>query len=206
MKSKVHPTYKTKYRVVNWPAYNQALVRRGDVTVWLTSEAIADVTETLDLARAQAGVDRVRVVHRPRLLRDNGPCYISQELADYLDTHGLAHTRGAPFHPMTQGIERDHRSMKNVVKLEKYCSPWELQRALARFVEGDNHRRSHESLQNVTPADVYHGRRPQILARREQIKQRTLRARRRENQRTPHHAAHRQEVSLATQPQWSGLV
>ena len=41
MQSKVHPTYKTKYRVANWPAYNQALVRRGDVTVWLTSEAIA---------------------------------------------------------------------------------------------------------------------------------------------------------------------
>ena len=32
MKSKVHPTYKTKYRVANWAAYNQALVRRGDVT------------------------------------------------------------------------------------------------------------------------------------------------------------------------------
>ena len=35
MKSKVHPTYKAKYRVANWPAYNQALIRRGDVTVWL---------------------------------------------------------------------------------------------------------------------------------------------------------------------------
>ena len=41
MKSKVHPTYKTKYRVANWPAYNRALVRRGDVTVWLSSEAVA---------------------------------------------------------------------------------------------------------------------------------------------------------------------
>ena len=41
MQSKVHPTYKTKYRVTNWPAYNQALVRRGDVTVWVSSEAIA---------------------------------------------------------------------------------------------------------------------------------------------------------------------
>ena len=41
MKSKVHPTYKTKYRVANWPAYNQTLVRRGDVTVWLSSGAIA---------------------------------------------------------------------------------------------------------------------------------------------------------------------
>ena len=41
MKSKVHPTYKTKYRVANWPAYNQTLVRRGDVTVWVSAEAIA---------------------------------------------------------------------------------------------------------------------------------------------------------------------
>ena len=41
MKSKVHPTYKTQYRVANWPAYNRALVRRGDVTVWLSSEAVA---------------------------------------------------------------------------------------------------------------------------------------------------------------------
>ena len=41
MKSKVHPTYKTQYSVANWPAYNQALVRRGDVTVWLSAEAIA---------------------------------------------------------------------------------------------------------------------------------------------------------------------
>ena len=41
MRSKVHLTYKTKYRVANWAAYNQTLVRRGDVTVWLSSEAIA---------------------------------------------------------------------------------------------------------------------------------------------------------------------
>ena len=41
MKSKVHPKYKTRYRVANWPAYNHALVRRGDVTLWLAPEAIA---------------------------------------------------------------------------------------------------------------------------------------------------------------------
>ena len=44
MKSKVHPRYKTKYRVVNWAAYNRALVRCGDVTVWLSAEAIAGWT------------------------------------------------------------------------------------------------------------------------------------------------------------------
>ena len=41
MKSRVHPKYKTKYRVGNWPAYDRALVQRGDVTLWLAPEAIA---------------------------------------------------------------------------------------------------------------------------------------------------------------------
>ena len=111
------------------------------------------------------------------------------------------------YHPMTQGkIERYHRSMKNVVKLEKYYSPWELERAVARFVDDYNHRRVHEALENVTPADVYEGRRPAILARREQIKRRTLVQRTRENLHIPRRAENRQEISLSKQAHWSGLV
>ena len=41
MQSRVHPKYKTKYHVGNWPAYDRALVQRGDVTLWLAPEAIA---------------------------------------------------------------------------------------------------------------------------------------------------------------------
>ena len=41
MRSKVHPKYKTTYRVGNWAAYEQALVQRGDVTLWLSADAIA---------------------------------------------------------------------------------------------------------------------------------------------------------------------
>ena len=40
MKSRVHPKYKKKYRVGNWSEYDRALVRRGDVTLWFTPEAI----------------------------------------------------------------------------------------------------------------------------------------------------------------------
>ena len=40
MKSRVHPKYKTKYRVGNWPEYDRALVQRGDVTLWLSADAI----------------------------------------------------------------------------------------------------------------------------------------------------------------------
>ena len=41
MTSSVHPKYKTKYHVGNWPAYDRALVQRGDITVWLAPDAIA---------------------------------------------------------------------------------------------------------------------------------------------------------------------
>ena len=91
--------------------------------------------------------------------------------------------------------------MKNIVKLEKYYSPWELERAVARFVEYYNHRRLHEALDNVTPDDVYAGRRPAILARREQVKRRTLAQRKRENLCTPRRTVNRQgSLSYETDP------
>ena len=177
----------TYLRVVGWGWYYLSSVLDDysrKILAWKLSATMgsADVTESLDLARAATGVDRVRVEHRPRLLSDNGPCYVSGELRSYLAEHGMRHTRGAPYHPMTQGkIERYHRSMKNVVKLEHYYTPWELERAIARFVEHYNHRRVHESLCNVTPADMYEGRQQAILSRRERIKRETLERRRREN-------------------------
>lgn len=172
-----------------------------------TSMSATDVIETLELARAAAGIDQVPVVHRPRLLSDNGSCYISGQLASYLEASGFAHTRGAPYHPMTQGkIERYHRSFKNVVRLDHYYTPWELERAIGRFVENYSHRRYHEALQNVTPADVFYGRQAAIPARRERIRRRTLQQRKHENLHTPHHAAIRSEVSLRNGVEVSNLV
>ena len=108
---------------------------------------------------------------------------------------------------MTQGkIEWYHRSLMNVVKLDHYYTPWELERAIARFVEDYNHRRYHESLQNVTPADVYFGRQAVILSRRERIKHRTLQRRKRENLQMPQHAAIRSDVSLQNRSQRSHLL
>ena len=144
--------------------------------------AASDVKEVLDLAIERAGVMGVPVKHRPRLLSDNGSCYLSKELKESLENQGVEHTRGAPYHPMTQGkIVRYHRSMKNVVKLQHYYSPWELEREIAKFIEYHNHERYHESLNNVKPDDVYEGRSRQILDRREKTKRRMLQLRRRLN-------------------------
>jgi len=139
------------------------------------SMSARDVSDTLDEARVFTGIDQVKVKYRPRLLSDNGPCYIAGELSDYLAGHGMTHTRGRPYHPQTQGkIERWHRSMKNQILLENYYLPGELKAALQKFVDYYNHERYHESLKNLTPADVFYGRGQEILDQREKIKLATL--------------------------------
>ena len=139
-----------------------------------------DVSDTLQIALQTSGLDRATVVHRPRLLSDNGPSYISAELGTWLEGNGMAHTRGRPYHPQTQGkIERYHRSMKNQILLENYYLPGQLEERIAAFVDYYNTRRYHESLDNLTPADVYCGRGQAILTRREKIKRKTMNERRR---------------------------
>jgi putative transposase len=147
-----------------------------------TGMAAEDVKELLDEVIETTGVEQVEIRHRPRLLSDNGPCFISKELAEYLDGQKMGHTRGRPYHPQTQGkIERYHRTMKNVIKLQNYYLPGHLEREIETFVHRYNHQRVHESLRNLTPADVYFGRTRDIQTARERLKQQTLRLRRRAN-------------------------
>lgn len=127
-----------------------------------------------------SGLGKAPRDRRPRLLSDNGPSYVANDLSDWLERQGMKHTRGKPYHPMTQGkIERWHLSLKSRILLENYYLPGDLERAVADFGEHYNHRRYHESLDNVTPADVYFGRGARILRRREEIKRRTIEKRRR---------------------------
>jgi len=139
------------------------------------------VAEMLDVALALTEVHSVRVRHRPRLRSDNGPAYASKDLGDYLEEQGMTHTRGRPYHPQTQGkVERYHRSMKNVVKLQHYRFPWELEAAVRNFVAYYNNRRYHESLDNRTPTDVYYGRHHEVLSERDKLKKLTMQRRKKE--------------------------
>jgi putative transposase len=147
-----------------------------------TTMAASDVTDTLELAIQASGLDQVEPDRRPRLLSDNGPSYIAGDLAEWLEDQGMRHTRSKPYHPMTQGkIERWHLSLKSRILLENYYLPSDLERAVADFVEHYNHRRYHESLDNLTPADVYFGRGQRILDSRKEIKRRTIEQRRKEH-------------------------
>jgi transposase InsO family protein len=188
---RVHELWQTDFtyfKIVDWGWYYLSTVlddySRYIVSWRLTTSMTAkDVTATLDDALAETGLEQMNVRHRPRLLSDNGPCYISKDLGDYLDKKEMDHTRGAPYHPQTQGkIERYHRTMKNVVKLQNYYKPETLRQEIGTFVEYYNNERVHESLKNVTPADVYHGRHHEIQTARQLLKMQTLRRRRCYNQ------------------------
>ena len=144
-----------------------------------TTMTAGDVTDTLNLALQASGLDQIAVVHRPRLLSDNGASYVSGELAEWLNRESIRHIRGAPYHPMTQGkIERWHQTLKNRILLEHYYLPGDLQAEIETFVEHYNNRRYHESLGNLTPADVYTGRGEAIRLERERIKRKTILQRR----------------------------
>ena len=177
----------TQFKVLNWGWYYMSTILDDHsryILAWKLSTTMGekDVEETLEMALKTSGLENARVRHRPRLLSDNGPAYLSKDLKKFLKRKDMDHIRGAPYHPMTQGkIERFHRSMKNVVKLQNYYYPSELEQAIKQFVEFYNHERYHESLDNLTPADVYFGRREEILTKRQKIKERTLRLRRKQN-------------------------
>src|ERR1041384_5277400 len=142
-----------------------------------------DVTATLDLALAASGLDQAKVADRPRLLSDNGSSYVAGDLAKWLGARNIKHVRGAPYHPMTQGkIERWHQTLKNRILLENYYLPSDLEAQIDAFVADYNHCRYHESIDNLTPADVYFGRGLAILAERERIKRQTIANRRLQHQ------------------------
>ena len=144
-----------------------------------TTMKAEDVTATLDLALKASGLDQAKVIHRPRLLSDNGSSYIAADLAKWLDGQNMEHVRGAPYHPMTQGkIERWHQTLKNRILIENYYLPGDLKAQIEAFVADYNHLRYHESIGNLTPADVYFGRGQTILIERERIKRQTIANRR----------------------------
>ena len=185
----------TYFKVIGWGWFFLSTVlddysRR--ILSWklFTTMNAEDVQESLDMAIAETGTDQVIVKHRPRLLSDNGPCYVSSELKKYLKDQEMNHTRGAPYHPQTQGkIERYHRSMKNVIKLDNYYLPGDLELEIRKWVDYYNNERIHESLDNVTPSDMYFGRKEKILTQRDIIKEKTLQMRKQINMKSQRHEA-----------------
>jgi len=173
----------TYLKVVDWGWYFLGTIlddySRYIVAWELSLEMTAvDSEQVVDKALRITGLKKE---NRPRLLSDNGPCFRSADFKKYLKSKEMGQVFGAPYHPQTQGkIERYHRTMKNVIKLEKYFTPEQLRNNIEAFVDYYNNRRYHESLDNVTPADVYFGRSEKILKMRRETKRKTIALRRKD--------------------------
>ncbi len=180
----------TYFKIIGWGWFYLSTVLDDYsryIIAWklCTTMRAEDVTDTLELALQASGCDQASVLHKPRLLSDNGPSYIAEELANYIEAQKMSHVRGAPFHPQTQGkIERWHQTLKNRILLENYFLPGDLEHQIEAFVEHYNHQRYHESLNNVTPSDAYFGRANAIIKQRERIKRKTIEHRRLQHRRT----------------------
>lgn len=170
----------TYFKIIGWGWYYLATVL-DDFSRYIVAWKLYPTMRTTD---AQDVIEMALEAYelppfaRPKLLSDNGSCYISGNFKEFIERKEMTHTRGKPLHPQTQGkIERYHRSMKSIIKLDNYYSPDELTRRLKEFVEYYNNHRYHESLNNVTPADVYFGREQKILRKRALTKVKTLKHR-----------------------------
>ena len=171
----------TYFKILGWGWYYLSTILDDYsryIVHWQLCETMKaeDVRATIDHAVKKA---RLGKGQKPVLLSDNGSCYVSDELKSYLSAIKIRSIHGRVGHPQTQGkIERYHRSMKNVVKLDNYYHPEQLEESIAAFVEYYNNERYHESLNNVTPADVYYGRQEEVLKERELIKKASIKKRR----------------------------
>jgi putative transposase len=117
----------------------------------------------------------------PSLYTDNGSGFTSSVMADYLDWYGIRHIFGTPYHPQGRGkIERFNRSIKGKLCLVVYCSPEELKKATSQAIAVYN-ATPHESLQNISPDNVYAGRKEEILGKRREKKRLTLERRKQYN-------------------------
>lgn len=185
--TRIHELWQTDFtyfKVIDWGWY-YLLTVLDDYSRYIIdwnlcrSMKAEDVTQVLESAIAKTGVKHVHVYHRPRLLSDNGPCFISSELKDYLSQQDIKHIRTRTYHPMTQGkIERYHRSMKNLILLDNYYSPAELEARISEWVVHYNNHRYHEAIDNVTPCDRFYGRDKAILEQRKRTKTETMSQRR----------------------------
>jgi putative transposase len=168
------------FKVIGWGYYYLVTVMDDYsrfILAWklqkdMSANSLIDVVQE---AVDATGMTNVTLEDRTKLLSDNGAGYVSRIFQDYLRLVGIDHILSAPFHPQTNGkVERYQQSVKREVNQLPYEFPSQLEKAITDFVDYYNYRRYHKALGNVTPDDVLHGKRDEILRLRKEVQKLTI--------------------------------
>ena len=177
----------TYIKVMDWGFYflisvlddYSRMILAWRLCVDMSRDSISDVVEN---AIEFTGVNRD--LEKPKLLSDNGAGYVGGALNDYLHDRRIKHIYAAPYHPQTNGkIEAYHGTMKKHTSLLFFRFPGDAEEFFVHFVDYYNNERYHEAIGNVTPSDVYCGRREEILRKRKELKTKIFEKRKWHNQR-----------------------
>jgi putative transposase len=169
------PEYRVKTKRVNqmWQTDASYLLVKNWGWYYLIS-VLDDFSRKILAWLLQPSMDRVPAEDRAKLLSDRGSALIAKPCGEYLDAKGLGHIFASPYHAQTNGkIERYHRSCKEEINLIVWEYPDDLGQEIGKFVSYYTTSRYHQALGNVTPHDVYYGRREAILERRRVLKRET---------------------------------
>lgn len=151
------------------------------------------VSDVLEIAIEAAKKEGHIMDQMPTLYTDNGSGFASDIVAGYLAHHGIRHIFGTPYHPQGRGkIERFNRSIKEKLCLVVYSSPSELMHAIKEAIRVYN-QTPHESLKNVSPNDVYAGKKEEVLQKRKEKKRLTLERRKSYNLNQPNNDSNQEQ-------------
>jgi transposase InsO family protein len=177
----------TNFFVVGWGYYKlipvlDDLSRKIIAHDLRPDETAYSIADTVELAIEKAKAEgHLRGGWMPKLYSDNGSGFTSKLMDAYLTTRGIKHILGTPYHPQGRGkIERFNRRIKEKLCLVVYCSPDVLKKAIDEAIDLYNNT-PHEALDNVSPNDVYAGRKEAILQKRREKKRLTLERRKKYN-------------------------
>jgi RNA-directed DNA polymerase len=156
------------YYLISVPDDYSRFLLAWDLKPDTTAQSISEVVQQ---AVEWTGMEKVPVEDCTRFLSDRGLGFLARALEEHLQMLEIRHIYCSPYHPQTNGkLERFHETLKARLNLLVFTSPEALRATMAEFIEFYNHRRYHEGIGNVTPADVYYGRREEVLKRRKEQK------------------------------------
>jgi len=133
---------------------------------WEIRESMKEMDIEIILHR---GYEYFPQVH-PRIISDNGPQFIANELKHFIKTMGMTHVRTSPYYPQSNGkIERFHKSLKSeCIRPRTPVSLDDARSVVASYIEHYNNHRLHSAIGYIVPRDKLEGRAEAIQASREE--------------------------------------